>query len=399
VSESVHATQISAVNERLKKGEGWIGNRYSKNDAGEKVPSKFLYFAFYQGGVQKFVNTKTNDPEAAYRQLLEARGLVEQGQRLLPSEVGRVRYEDLKRILLDYYRTDRPASLYHRKTENGGIEECFLGMDKLDTFFKRLPVTEIRVQKIKAYIQWRRKEGDADATIRRQRGHLRLAFNRAFKEEEINRNDVPPFELPKDSDPREGFIEPDTFETLRNAFPEHLRPALTFLYYTGVRIGAAQKITWSMVSNDNTEIEMPRRVIKNKTPHNVPLVGPLSAVADELQKLRKGFPKPTDKVFCFRNFRFTWNKVCDKLGLGKFDKKLRHYEGLKPHDFRRSCARNLTLAGVDRRTAMKITGHKTEHIFERYNIKVNDDVKAALIKVGQFKPASVTPIAEKPAAR
>src|SRR5437870_13106325 len=163
----------------------------------------------------------------------EARGLVEQGQRLLPSEVGRVRYEDLKRILLDYYRTDRPASLYHRKTENGGIEECFLGMDKLDTFFKRLPVTEIRVQKIKAYIQWRRKEGDADATIRRQRGHLRLAFNRAFKEEEINRNDVPPFELPKDSDPREGFIEPDTFETLRNAFPEHLRPALTFLYYTG----------------------------------------------------------------------------------------------------------------------------------------------------------------------
>src|SRR2546429_4530798 len=52
-------------------------------------------------------------------------------------------------------------------------------MDKLNTFFKRLPVTEIRVQKIKAYIQWRRKEGDADATIRRQRGHLRLAFNRS----------------------------------------------------------------------------------------------------------------------------------------------------------------------------------------------------------------------------
>src|SRR2546429_8229506 len=74
--------------------------------------------------------TLFRSPEAAYRQLLEARGLVEQGQRLLPSEVGRVRYEDLKRILLDYYRTDRPASLYHRKTENGGIEECFLGMDK-----------------------------------------------------------------------------------------------------------------------------------------------------------------------------------------------------------------------------------------------------------------------------
>jgi hypothetical protein len=32
-------------------------------------------------------------------------------------------------------------------------------------------------------------------------------------------------------------------------------------------------------------------------------------------------------------------------------------------------ARNLIKAGVDRRMAMKITGHKTEAIFERYNIK------------------------------
>jgi hypothetical protein len=48
---------------------------------------------------------------------------------------------------------------------------------------------------------------------------------------------------------------------------------------------------------------------------------------------------------------------------------------------------------------MKITGHKTEHIFERYNIKVNDDVKAALIKVGQYKQASVVPIAERSSSR
>jgi len=44
---------------------------------------------------------------------------------------------------------------------------------------------------------------------------------------------------------------------------------------------------------------------------------------------------------------------------------------------------------VDRRVAMKITGHKTEHIFERYNIKTTDDVHEALIKVGTYKPATV----------
>jgi hypothetical protein len=33
---------------------------------------------------------------------------------------------------------------------------------------------------------------------------------------------------------------------------------------------------------------------------------------------------------------------------------------------------------------MSITGHKTEHVFERYNIKTTDDRKAALILVGDY---------------
>jgi hypothetical protein len=51
------------------------------------------------------------------------------------------------------------------------------------------------------------------------------------------------------------------------------------------------------------------------------------------------------------------------------------------------------------RVAMLITGHKTEHMYERYNIKNTDDVKEALIKVGHFKRASVTPIADLATSR
>jgi hypothetical protein len=69
MSDRAKAAQIHAVNGRLKKSEGWIGYRFSTVN-GEKVPSKFLYFAFYVNGTQKFVNTKTNDAEDAYRQLL-----------------------------------------------------------------------------------------------------------------------------------------------------------------------------------------------------------------------------------------------------------------------------------------------------------------------------------------
>jgi hypothetical protein len=64
------------------------------------------------------------------------------------------------------------------------------------------------------------------------------------------------------------------------------------------------------------------------------------------------------------------------------------------HDFRRSACRNLTKAGIDRRTAMNITGHKAEYIFERYNIKTTEDVREAPLKVGQYQKAPVIPVAE-----
>ena len=41
--------ELEKVSGRLKKGEGWIGYRSSTVN-GEKIPSKFLYFAFYVNG-------------------------------------------------------------------------------------------------------------------------------------------------------------------------------------------------------------------------------------------------------------------------------------------------------------------------------------------------------------
>ena len=108
--------KILEVNQRLKRGEGWVGYRYSKGSNGEKVPSKFLYYTFYQHSTQKFINSKTNDTEDAYRQLLDARKVTTEGVRLLPSEVSRIRYEDLRAILLDYYREHKPRYITKRHT-------------------------------------------------------------------------------------------------------------------------------------------------------------------------------------------------------------------------------------------------------------------------------------------
>ena len=74
------------------------------------------------------------------------------------------------------------------------------------------------------------------------------------------------------------------------------------------------------------------------------------------------------------------------------------YSGLIIHDLRRSTIKNLMKAGVNEKVAMKISGHKTRDVFDRYHIVDTDDVVNAMRRV-QISENGANTVQISPTAR
>jgi integrase len=88
------------------------------------------------------------------------------------------------------------------------------------------------------------------------------------------------------------------------------------------------------------------------------------------------------------DFRKAFDAACAAAGL----------QGILPHDLRRSAFRNFFIrAGVKETVAMRLSGHRTRSVFDRYNIVSEDDLIDASTELQQFlveaiKDEKVVPI-------
>jgi integrase len=305
-----------------------------------------------------------------------------------PTEIRSIRYEDMRSILIANYRENRIGELLEEKDEKG-IAKTYVkgtGLKELDAYFRGMRLNQIETRVLRAFREHRKKQsGVGDTTINRNLAMLRRMMMLTAWEKNLQFI-MPHFPMASEvGNARKGFVKPDQFVKLRTAMPKHLHPLVTFLYTTGCRTGAAKKIVWNWVDLREEVIEIPEGVVKNDDPLTLPIDPEL------LPMLKKLFRKTGAPVFDDKNFRKEWEKACVKVGFGVITtmKSLKgytfhKYEGLIPHDFRRSAIRNMKRAGVQDSVAMSISGHKTQHVFRRYDITDLEDKKDAAKKVADY---------------
>jgi len=286
----------------------------------------------------------------------------QRGLKPLP-ETSNLHYENLRDALIESYRVRGHKSL--QVTADG--DETIFPLPPLDEFFAGKKARAITPDLIRQFIRKRQEDGVGNAAVNNSLSLLRRMFSIARTEGKLH--NVPHIELLKPPPARRGFLRPQDFSRLLNRLPKHLHPLVTFLYYCGVRIGEALAVDW-------TSADLGKRLVTlqaGQTKNDEPRIIPLPAVLVEMLRATKRKEGP---VFDATNLRKEWAIATAACKL----------DGLRIHDLRRSSIRNMMAAGAQQTEAMKISGHKTISVFQRYNIVDESQVKDVMSRVERLMP-------------
>jgi integrase len=247
----------------------------------------------------------------------------------------------------------------------------------------KVKVERFGTYNVNEYIETRRKEGAQDTTINRELSIIRRGFRLGEQHDPPMVGKCPHIPKLEEDNVRQGFLEAEQYRALREALPEHLRCLLVVGYHLGLRLGTLRRMKWSQVDLEAGTIRIPKSQTKQKKSQTVPIYGEMRPWLDmQYADHRANWPS-CEYVFHHHNSPVGhhvggWNEACESAGIPR----------VLRHDLRRTAVRNMERAGIPRSVAMRITGHKTEATYLRYDIVDEKDLQRAGKKMEQFFEAN-----------
>lgn len=329
--------------------------------------SRILWCKYYVNGRAVRESTGTDKEQEARRFLKAREGAVATGQPVLP-RVDRIRYEEVAGDLRRHYET----------TECRNLREADGRLTPLKAFFAGYRVVGITAPVVTTYVAKRQAEDVSNATINRELAVLTRMLRLAYENGKFLR--LPVIRKLKEAAPRSGFFEREQYEAVRRRLRPDLQVAVAIAYTFGWRIRTeVLALERRHVDLEAGTIRLDPGMAKNDEGRVVylppDLKGQISAQIERIRVLEMQtgrivpylFPRLTGRRRGRRigDFRKAWATACKKAGV----------PGKLRHDFRRTAVRNMVNLGVPERVAMKVTGHKTRAVFDRYHIVSPGDLK------------------------
>jgi integrase len=257
-------------------------------------------------------------------------------------------------------------------------------LKKVDMAFGEYRAASLTREVVDAYIDKQLAEGYANGSVNRVTQLLHQCFEIAIRDKKLS--DAPYIRNLKEDNIRQGNFTEEQLAATIDALPEHLRDFTRWASITGQRKGELRQLTFSMIEGDTLKI--PGRICKNRDGRVLPLTTEMQEILMRRAAARQ-IEVDGATILC--------NLIFHKNGkrLGQCQKEWKqaveaaNCPDLVFHDLRRFAVTALTNAGVPQSIAMKVSGHKTEAMFKRYQILVTDEVRSAMERTQELRAQAI----------
>ena len=290
-------------------------------------------------------------------------------------------------------RTVAELYAFHRR-QRLALRKSVYDLDKrwkrLAPHFGSTAPTGVSSTMVAAYAEHRATDRVRKSTVNRELATLRhlLRVGAQATPQIVPWDAIPRIQLADESDLiRTAFFEEEEWAKLLRELADHLRPLFTIAYWLGWRSGELRNLQRSQVDLERGTIRLTPGSTKSKDGRLVYLPAEALAVLREQERATKVLERATQRLIPWvfhnrgkqiRDYYTGWRAACVRAGC----------PGMRPHDFRRTAARAYTRAGIGEQIVMKITGHKTRAIFDRYNITAESDLADAARRVTRHQNAA-----------